>query len=41
VQRYYLQCTPDEDIDEWSDTRIWHELQARLQAKIRPNSSKA
>ncbi|MGA2395770.1 MAG: 4-hydroxybenzoate 3-monooxygenase [Candidatus Lustribacter sp.] len=30
VQRYYLQCTPDEDINEWPDERIWHELQARL-----------
>jgi p-hydroxybenzoate 3-monooxygenase len=36
VQRYYLQCTPDEDIDEWSDTRIWHELQARLQGEDPP-----
>jgi p-hydroxybenzoate 3-monooxygenase len=36
VQRYYLQCTPDEDIDEWPDARIWHELQARLQGEDPP-----
>jgi p-hydroxybenzoate 3-monooxygenase len=37
VQRYYLQCAPDEDINEWSDTRIWHELQARLQGEDPPD----
>jgi p-hydroxybenzoate 3-monooxygenase len=36
VQRYYLQCTPDENIDEWPDSRIWHELQARLQGEDPP-----
>jgi p-hydroxybenzoate 3-monooxygenase len=36
VQRYYLQCTPDEDINEWPDARIWHELQARLQGEDPP-----
>jgi p-hydroxybenzoate 3-monooxygenase len=36
VQRYYLQCTPDEDINEWPDERIWHELQARLQGEDPP-----
>ncbi len=30
VTRLYLQCAPDEDIDEWSDDRIWSELDARL-----------
>jgi p-hydroxybenzoate 3-monooxygenase len=30
VQRYYLQCEPDENLDAWSDDRIWSELQARL-----------
>jgi p-hydroxybenzoate 3-monooxygenase len=30
ITRLYLQCAPDEDIDEWSDDRIWEELQARL-----------
>lgn len=32
VSRLYLQCRPDEDIDEWSDERIWDELEARLGA---------
>jgi p-hydroxybenzoate 3-monooxygenase len=30
ITRLYLQCRPDEDIDEWSDDRIWSELQTRL-----------
>ena len=30
VVRYYLQCLPDEDIAEWSDERIWSELELRL-----------
>jgi len=30
VSRLYIQCTPDEDLSEWSDDRIWTELQARL-----------
>jgi p-hydroxybenzoate 3-monooxygenase len=30
LSRLYLQCTPDEDLDEWPDERIWAELQARL-----------
>jgi p-hydroxybenzoate 3-monooxygenase len=30
LSRLYLQCTPDEDLDEWPDDRIWTELQARL-----------
>jgi p-hydroxybenzoate 3-monooxygenase len=29
VCRMYLQCEPDEDIDEWSDDRIWEELHTR------------
>jgi p-hydroxybenzoate 3-monooxygenase len=37
VQRYYLQCRPDEDINEWPDSRIWHELQARLQGEDAPH----
>jgi len=28
--RLYVQCRPDEDIAEWSDARIWEELQLRL-----------
>lgn len=30
VQRMYLQCDPSTDVDDWSDDRIWSELQARL-----------
>ena len=30
VSRMYLQCEPDEDIAQWSDDRIWAELQVRL-----------
>jgi p-hydroxybenzoate 3-monooxygenase len=30
VTRLYLQCEPDEDVDTWSDDRIWSELIARL-----------
>jgi p-hydroxybenzoate 3-monooxygenase len=30
LSRLYLQCAPDEDLDEWPDERIWAELQARL-----------
>jgi p-hydroxybenzoate 3-monooxygenase len=29
LSRYYLQCRPDEDLDEWPDDRIWEELAAR------------
>ncbi|MCK9904969.1 4-hydroxybenzoate 3-monooxygenase [Parafrankia colletiae] len=30
VQRMYFQCDPSENPDEWSDDRIWNELQTRL-----------
>jgi len=30
VSRLYIQCTPDEDLSEWSDDRIWTELAHRL-----------
>ena len=30
VSRFYLQVTPDEDIAQWSDDRIWEALAARL-----------
>jgi len=30
ISRLYLQCKPDEDINEWPDDRIWQELQRRL-----------
>lgn len=29
--RYYLQCSNDTDVRDWSDTRIWDELSTRLQ----------
>ena len=28
--RLYLQCAPDERLEEWPDERIWHELRLRL-----------
>ncbi|MET1061083.1 MAG: 4-hydroxybenzoate 3-monooxygenase [Nocardioides sp.] len=30
LQRMYFQCHPRTDVAEWSDDRIWEELQARL-----------
>jgi p-hydroxybenzoate 3-monooxygenase len=30
LSRLYVQCRPDEDIADWSDDRIWSELQLRL-----------
>ena len=33
IGRLYLQCKPDEDIAQWSDERIWQELQLRLAAE--------
>jgi len=30
LSRLYLQCAPDEDINGWSDDRIWRELRTRL-----------
>src|ERR1700689_4772427 len=30
ISRLYLQCKPDEDINEWPDARIWKELHLRL-----------
>jgi 4-hydroxybenzoate 3-monooxygenase len=32
LQRMYFQCDPAEDPDDWSDDRIWSELQGRLGA---------
>ncbi|HZS23662.1 MAG TPA: 4-hydroxybenzoate 3-monooxygenase [Gaiellaceae bacterium] len=29
LSRYYLQCRPDENLDEWPDERIWEELHIR------------
>ena len=30
VQRMYFQCDPDEDVDAWSEERIWDTLQSRV-----------
>ena len=30
ISRNYIQCRPDEDLDEWSDDRIWEELRLRV-----------
>lgn len=30
LQRMYFQCDPGEDVDAWSDDRIWSELNARV-----------
>ncbi len=30
VARLYVQCAPDDDIDNWPDARVWKELHARL-----------
>ncbi|MDX6569986.1 MAG: p-hydroxybenzoate 3-monooxygenase [Gaiellales bacterium] len=30
LSRLYVQCHPDEDVADWSDDRIWSELQQRL-----------
>lgn len=32
LQRMYFQCAPDADVGDWSDDRIWDELQSRLGA---------
>ena len=32
ISRLYFQCSPDEDIAEWPDARIWEELHKRLAA---------
>src|SRR5215208_4777598 len=29
LSRYYVQCGPDEPLDDWPDERIWEELQLR------------
>ncbi|MDQ2797596.1 MAG: 4-hydroxybenzoate 3-monooxygenase, partial [Actinomycetota bacterium] len=30
IQRMYFECDPAEDVDDWPDDRIWHELQSRV-----------
>ncbi|MDB6101432.1 MAG: pobA [Gammaproteobacteria bacterium] len=34
VSRLYLQCAPEEDVEEWPDERIWSELRARLNVQL-------
>jgi p-hydroxybenzoate 3-monooxygenase len=34
VSRLYLQCAPEEDVEAWSDERIWDELRARLNIEL-------
>lgn len=34
VSRLYLQCSPEEDVEEWSDDRIWDELRTRLNTPL-------
>ncbi len=33
IQRLYFQCSPEESVDDWSEDRIWSELQARLSGR--------
>jgi p-hydroxybenzoate 3-monooxygenase len=30
LTRLYVQCAPDDPLEQWSDDRVWHELHARL-----------
>jgi p-hydroxybenzoate 3-monooxygenase len=32
ITRLYLQCSPDENLNEWPDDRIWDELRTRLRS---------
>ncbi|MGW4081985.1 4-hydroxybenzoate 3-monooxygenase [Streptomyces sp. NPDC004822] len=36
VTRYYLQCPPDDDPENWPEDRVWAELQERLGAEGAP-----
>ena len=31
VTRNYIQCSPDDVVDQWSEDKIWHELHNRLE----------
>ena len=33
ISRLYLQCDPDDDINRWSNERIWQELHTRMAAE--------
>jgi p-hydroxybenzoate 3-monooxygenase len=30
ISRFYVECDPDDDIENWPDERIWYELRTRL-----------
>ena len=30
LSRYYVQCSLDDKVDDWSDQRFWDELRTRL-----------
>ena len=34
ISRLYLQCAPEEDLEQWHDERIWSELRARLNVQL-------
>ena len=36
ISRHYLQCRPDENLEEWPDERVWEELQTRLAGEQTP-----
>lgn len=33
ISRLYIQCPPDENLDNWPDDRIWEELHTRLESE--------
>jgi p-hydroxybenzoate 3-monooxygenase len=33
ITRLYVQCAPEDELSEWPDARIWHELHTRLETK--------
>lgn len=33
VQRYYLQCNPEDTVEDWPDERIWEELHKRVDSE--------
>ncbi len=35
--RYYVQCSLDDKVEQWSDDRFWDEFRARLPEEDRPN----
>jgi p-hydroxybenzoate 3-monooxygenase len=33
LQRMYIQCSPDDDVENWPDQRIWEQLRVRLSTR--------